>query len=231
MSEENDYDYEVLGEDFQNHDLSFKIIVIGDSGVGKSSLTTKATKDYFENYYSPTVGFEFYTFNVRINDKNIRLQIWDTCGQEVYRSLINGFYRSASLAILVYSIDNNKSFNSLESWLNEIKTKGNPNVKLFLIGNKNDLKEKRKVTEEQAKKFHIDYGFDLFLETSAKTGFNTQKIFVEAARTLYEQNLNYKERISNASRDSNQAIIGFSSRDPSNSIIEEETDKKTKKCC
>lgn len=69
------------------------------------------------------------------------------------------------------------------------------------------------------------------METSAKTGFNAQKIFVEAARTLYEQNLNYKERISNASRDSNQAIIGFSSRDPSNSIIEEETDKKTKKCC
>lgn len=229
MSEENDY--EILGEDFQNHDLSFKIIVIGDSGVGKSSLTTKATKDYFENYYSPTVGFEFYTFNVRINDKNIRLQIWDTCGQEVYRSLINGFYRSASLAILVYSIDNNKSFNSLESWLNEIRTKGNPNVKLFLIGNKNDLKEKRKVTEEQAKKFLIDYGFDLFLETSAKTGFNTQKIFVEAARTLYEQNLNYKERISNASRDSNQAIIGFSSREPSNEIIEEENNKKSKKCC
>ena len=208
-----------------------KLVIIGDSGVGKSSLTTKATKDYFENYYSPTVGFEFYTFNVRINDKNIRLQIWDTCGQEVYRSLINGFYRSASLAILVYSIDNNKSFNSLESWLNEIRTKGNPNVKLFLIGNKNDLKEKRKVTEEQAKKFLIDYGFDLFLETSAKTGFNTQKIFVEAARTLYEQNLNYKERISNASRDSNQAIIGFSSREPSNEIIEEENNKKSKKCC
>ena len=194
-------------------------------------MTTKATKDYFENYYSPTVGFEFYTFNVRINDKNIRLQIWDTCGQEVYRSLINGFYRSASLAILVYSIDNNKSFNSLQSWLNEIRTKGNPNVKLFLIGNKNDLKEKRKVTEEQAKKFHIDHGFDLFLETSAKTGFNTQKIFVEAARTLYEQNLSYKERLSNASRESNQAIIGFSSRDPSNDIIEEEDNKKTKKCC
>jgi Ras-related protein Rab-6A len=194
-------------------------------------LTTKATKDYFENYYSPTVGFEFYTFNVRIIDKNIRLQIWDTCGQEVYRSLINGFYRSASLAILVYSIDNQKSFNSLESWLNEIRTKGNPNVKLFLIGNKIDLKEKRKVTEEEANKFHIDYGFDLFLETSAKTGFNTQKIFVEAARTLYEQNLNYKERISNASKDSNQAIIGFSSREPSALIVEEENDKKTKKCC
>jgi len=229
MSEENDY--EVLGEDFQNHDLSFKIIVIGDSGVGKSSLTTKATKDYFENYYSPTVGFEFYTFNIRINDKNIRLQIWDTCGQEVYRSLINGFYRSASLAILVYSIENQKSFNSLESWLNEIRTKGNPNVKLFLIGNKIDLKEKRKVSEEQAKKFQIDYGFDLFLETSAKTGYNTQKIFIEAARTLYEQNLNYKERISNASRDSNQAIIGFSQEHPTNLIVEEENDKKSKKCC
>ena len=130
-----------------------------------------------------------------------------------------------------YSIDNYKSFNSLESWLNEIRTKGNPNVKLFLIGNKIDLKEKRKVTEEQAKKFHVDYGFDFFLETSAKTGFNTQKIFVEAARTLYEQNLNYQERISNVSRDSNQAIIGFSPQEPDNINFDEESTKKTKKCC
>jgi len=196
MSEE---DYKILKEDFPNFDLNFKIIIIGDSGVGKSCLTMKATKNIFENFYSSTVGFEFYTFNVKIKDKNIRLQIWDTCGQEMYRSLINGFYRSASLAILVYSIDNENSFLNLESWLNEIKEKGNPDIKLFLIGNKNDLEDIRRVSEEQAKKFSMENGLDLFLESSAKTGFNAQKIFVEAARALLEQKLSYsgRERESN----------------------------------
>ena len=160
------------------------------------------------------------------------MQIWDTCGQEVYLSLINGFYRSSSLAILAYFIDNNKNFNSLESWLNKIRTKGNPNVKLFLIGNKIDLKEKRKVTEEQANKFHIDYGFYLFYfwKLLLKLALISKK-FLLATRTLYEQNLNFKEIISNASRDSNQAIIGFTSRGSSTIIVEEEDDKKTKKRC
>ena len=210
MSEE---DYKILKEDFPNFDLNFKIIIIGDSGVGKSCLTMKATKNIFENFYSSTVGFEFYTFNVKIKDKNIRLQIWDTCGQEMYRSLINGFYRSASLAILVYSIDNENSFLNLESWLNEIKEKGNPDIKLFLIGNKNDLEDIRRVSEEQAKKFSMENGLDLFLESSAKTGFNAQKIFVEAARALLEQKLSYsgRERESNyESIDSSRVSYEFS---------------------
>lgn len=96
---------EMLQEDFHQYDLSFKIIVIGDSGVGKSCLTMKATKNYFEDFYSATVGFEFFTQTIKINDKLIKLQIWDTCGQEIYRSLISSFYRNSSLAMMVYSID------------------------------------------------------------------------------------------------------------------------------
>lgn len=96
---------EVLSDDYAQYDLSFKIIVIGDSGVGKSCLTTKATKNYFEDFYSPTIGFEFFTFISKINDKIIKLQIWDTCGQEIYRSLISSFYRNSSLAIIVYAIN------------------------------------------------------------------------------------------------------------------------------
>ena len=229
MSEE---DYKILNEDFPNHDFNFKIIMIGDSGVGKSCLTMKATKNLFENFYSSTVGFEFYTFNVKIKDKVIRLQIWDTCGQEMYRSLINGFYRSSSLAILVYSIDNDKSFESLESWLNEIKGKGNPNIKIFLIGNKNDLGDIRSVSEEQAIKFYKEHGIDLFLEASAKTGFNAQKIFVEAARTLLEQNLSYLEKESTEeSRDSSRVSSEFSPEMHSILVLEYENDKKAKKCC
>ena len=131
MSEDKEEDFEILPEDFQNYDLSFKIIVIGDSGVGKSCLTMKATKNYFENYYSPTVGFEFFTFNVKVKDKSIRLQIWDTCGQEVYRSLISSFYRNSSLAILVYSIDTEQSYKNLETWLNQIREHGNPDIKII----------------------------------------------------------------------------------------------------
>lgn len=102
---EDELKYTLLPDDFTQYDLSFKLIVIGDSGVGKSCLTMKATKNLFEKNYSATVGFEFFTFNVKINDKIVKLQIWDTCGQEIYKSLITNFYRNSSLAIMVYSID------------------------------------------------------------------------------------------------------------------------------
>ena len=229
MAEQNEeYDYEVLPEEFSNFDLSFKLIVIGDQGVGKSCLTMKATKNYFENYYSPTVGFEFFSFNVRIKDTKIRLQIWDTCGQEVYRSLISGFYRNSSLAILVYSIDNEKSFENLESWLNELKIQGNPNVKILLIGNKADLDDKREITYEKGNTFNKEHGLNLFLETSAKTGFNAQQVFVEAANILYEENLKYKDRASIKSEHfSSKDII----TDLSNQIIIEDDYKQKKKCC
>ena len=227
---ENEEDYIILKEDFSNYELSFKIIVIGDSGVGKSCLTMKATKNYFETYYSPTIGFEFFTFNVKIKDKYIRLQIWDTCGQEIYKSLISSFYRNSSLAILVYSIEDKESFKNIESWLNEIKDKGNPDVKIFLIGNKYDLEEKRKISLDEAKKFSKEHGLDLFLETSAKTGFNVKEVFVEAAKILYEENLKYKERAS-ISNNSNLGSIDFSPDIPGQLIIDDEDYKPKKKCC
>ena len=229
MTEE---DYKILKEDFPCHDFNFKIIIIGDAGVGKSCLTLKATKNIFENCYSSTVGFEFYTFNVKIKDKVIRLQIWDTCGQEMYRSLVNGFYRSSSLAILVYSIDNDKSFKNLESWLNETREKGNPNIKVFLVGNKNDLEDTRSISEDQAIKFYMEHGMDLFLEASAKTGFNAQKIFVEAARSLLEQYLSDLEKESTEqSRDSSRVSYEFSPDKNSIFVFEDENNKKSKKCC
>jgi small GTP-binding protein len=97
--------YEVLGEDFPNYDLSFKVIVIGTSGTGKSCLAIRATKNIFENNYLATVGFEFFSFNIRFNDQVIKLQIWDTCGQDIYRSLVTNFYRNSALAIVVYAIN------------------------------------------------------------------------------------------------------------------------------
>ena len=139
-----DFTYEILPDDFLQYDLTFKIIVIGDSGVGKSCLTNRATTNLFEDAYSATVGFEFLSFNVKMDEKVIKLQIWDTCGQELYRSLITNFHRNSSLAIIVYAINSKDSFDNIEMWLRELRTNSNPDVKAFLIGNKNDLEKERR---------------------------------------------------------------------------------------
>ena len=188
----SDLNCQILSDDSPSFDLSFKIIIVGDQGVGKSCLAIKASRNYFEDFYSPTVGFEFVSFNVRVQDKIIKLQIWDTCGQEVYRSLISSFFRSASLAIIVYSIDSEDSFNNIEKWLNDVKTQSNPDVKIFLIGNKADLEDKREVDKKVAENFKNDYELDLFMETSAKTGFNARELFVEAAKLLFKDYNQYK---------------------------------------
>ena len=192
---DEDYRVEILPEDYPQYDLSFKLIFIGDSSVGKSCLTTKAVKNEFEDYYQATVGFEFMTFNLKLNDKIIKFQIWDTCGQEIYKSLISNFYRNSALAVLVYSIDNKESFNHIENWLNDLKSQANEDVRIFLVGNKADLEEERKVTKEEGEKYKLDYNLDLFMETSAKTGQNARNVLIEAAKILYNDYLKLAENM------------------------------------
>lgn len=194
MSKE--YKVEVLNKDPGISDLSFKILIIGDSSVGKSCLALRATRGSFNSLYTPTVGFEFFNFYLKIEEEFIKLQIWDTCGQEVYRSLISSFYRNSSLAIIVYAIDNEESFNNIEIWLNELKTKGNPDISIILVGNKLDLEDQREVTKEMYNDFCDSNNIQYFFETSAKTGFNAKNIFIEAAKILYEEHLKLKDRVS-----------------------------------
>ena len=188
------YKIEILEEQHKQYDLNFKIIVIGNVGVGKSCLSLKATKGIFTEEYTSTVGFEFYCFNVRIDGKVVKLQIWDTCGQEAYRSLIKNFYRNASLAIIVYSVEDMKSFNDINIWLKQVKSYGIPSCKIFLIGNKIDT-DNREVTLEQGLKCKNDFFFDCFMETSAKEGINTKELFVNCASILYEENQNLIEHM------------------------------------
>ena len=221
---------QILSDDFPSFDLSFKIILVGDSGVGKSCLSIKASRNYFEDFYSPTVGFEFLTFNVKIEDQNIKLQIWDTCGQEVYRSLITSFYRSSSLAIIVYSIDNEDSFMNIEKWLNDIKTQSNPDVKIFLVGNKADLQEKRKITRAAGEKFSTEHKLSFFTETSAKTGLNVQNVFIEVAKILYLQHEDIKNRVS---RPGSMTYLQETQEGNNNRYdleTEDEENRKNKKC-
>jgi small GTP-binding protein len=186
MSNE-DLKYEVIKKDTNIFDLSFKLIIVGNSGVGKSCLTLKAIKNQYDDFYTPTIGFEFLSFNVKINEHIIKLQIWDTCGQEAYRSIIKSFYKNSSLAIIVYSIDNKESFKALQSWLNEIKTESNPDIDIILVGNKSDLDEQREIEEKVGEKFCEDNNLSLFMETSAKTGLNAENLLIKAAQILYQK--------------------------------------------
>ena len=214
---------ENLPEDYPQYDLSFKLIFIGDSGVGKSCLTSKAVKNTFEDYYQATVGFEFLTYNLKLNDKVIKMQIWDTCGQEIYKSLITNFYRNSSLAIVTYSIDNKESFVHAENWLNDLRSQANPDVRIFLVGNKADLEEEMKVSKEEGEKYKEDQNLDLFMETSAKTGYNAKNVLIEAAKILYKDYLNFEQKGGNNTDNKND-----------NKLMKQQLinkDKKTKKGC
>ena len=213
------YKIEILDEYHKKYDLNFKIIVIGNIGVGKSCLLLKATKGIFLEEYISTIGFEFYCFNVKVDDKIIKLQIWDTCGQEAYRSLIKNFYRNASLAIIVYSVEDSQSFFDIDIWLKQIKTYGTSSCKFFLIGNKIDTND-RKVSTEQGIKCKNDFFFDCFMETSAKDGINTKELFVNCATILYEENQNLIEQIIEENSENNNSInLSF---DKSDIYIEKE---------
>ena len=199
--------------------------------MGKSCLTLRGTRNIFEMEYAPTIGFEFMAFFVKIDDKIVKMQIWDTCGQEVYRSLISSFYNNSSLAVMVYSIDNEDSFNNLEFWLNEIRIKANPDINIFLIGNKCDLEDQRKVSKESGQEFSENNKFNLFLETSAKTGFNAQNLFIEATKLLYEQHLRHRERLTSNSEN----FENFNDKDKKQSLPLDDDDeginRKKKGCC
>ena len=207
--------------------LTFKIIVIGNSGVGKSSLLGRAYKNIFNAEYKTTIGFEFITFTEKIGEKNIKLHIWDTCGQETYKSLISNFYRNSSLAMLIYSIDCKESFNDIIKWIKEIKLQSNPDIKLFLIGNKADLVNKREVSFEEGEKFKEENEIIFFQETSAKTGINAKEIFHEAAKILYDEYLNFFDK----ARNTNFTFTSESSINSSGLKSSFKSRQKRKKCC
>ena len=168
--------------------VNFKIIIVGDSGVGKSSLLKRAVQNKFDPGYQATIGFEFLLMHFQVNDLKIKLQIWDTCGQEMYRSLIQGFYRNTSLALIVYDITKKETFDAVDIWLKDIRKHTEEDLPIFVVGNKNDLE--KAVSTDEAKIFSTSNRSKYFTECSAKTGQNVKEIFFEAAKCLYKS---YKE--------------------------------------
>ena len=136
-------DFEILSSDSTQYDYNYKIIIIGDSGVGKTCLTYRATSGEFREKMAATIGYEYFPFVVKYKNKILKLEIWDTCGQEAYRSLIRSFFNNSSLAIIVYAVDNKKSFSSIDEWIRQCRSLCSPETRFFLIGNKNDVDEEK----------------------------------------------------------------------------------------
>ena len=181
--------------EFSNFDLCFKIIIIGNCGVGKTCITNQGVKSEFSEGYQSTIGVEYFTMFIKLDNKIIKLQIWDTCGMEVYRSLIKSFYINSSLAVIVYAINDSDSFNDIHFWVKELKTMSSPDIKIILIGNKIDLENERKVSYEEGQCVAKEYGFQQFFETSAKTGENIKEMFLKISSILYKDYLKYSDNI------------------------------------
>ena len=173
-----------------------------------------------------TIGFDFLSLSIKIKEQKVKLDIWDTCDQEKFRFLINSFYRNSSFVILVYSIVDRKSFSDLETWLNEIKTHSNPDIKIILIGNKVDLEDKREVSKERGEKLCSEHNLCFFMETSAKAGFNAQNLFKAVGKILYEEHLKTNDIIT---RPGTKLTIAYIS-ELTETEVEEENNNRKKKC-
>ena len=164
----------------------FKYIIIGDTGVGKSCLLLQFTDKRFRNDHDLTIGVEFGARMVAMGGKDIKLQIWDTAGQESFRSITRSYYRGAAGALLVYDITRKDTFAHLAKWLEEARQNGNPAMTIMLVANKTDLDSRRMVSTEEGQRFATEHGL-LFLEASAKTAVNVEEAFVRTAEAIHHK--------------------------------------------
>jgi len=165
------------------YDYLFKLLLIGDSGVGKSCLLLRFADDTYTDSYISTIGVDFKIRTVELEGKTIKLQIWDTAGQERFRTITSSYYRGAHGIIVVYDVTESDSFNNVRQWLHEIDRYANENVNKLLVGNKSDLTSKKAVDYQTAKAFADEIGIP-FLETSAKNATNVEQAFMTMAAEI-----------------------------------------------
>ena len=175
----------ILPIDEAEPDYLLKIILIGDSGVGKTNLLSQFISHQFSDDTKTTIGVEFATKSLNINGKMVKAQIWDTAGQERYRSITSAYYKGANGAMILYDITSSISFNSVSKWLQELRESTDPNIAIMLVGNKNDQEELRSVKLEEGKNL-AEGNRLMFLETSAKEAKNVEEAFHELINSIVE---------------------------------------------
>jgi len=161
----------------------FKLVLLGESAVGKSSLVLRFVKGQFHEYQESTIGAAFLTQTVCFDDTTVKFEIWDTAGQERYHSLAPMYYRGSQAAIVVYDITNTDTFTRAKNWVKELHRQASANIVIALAGNKADLSNKRMIEYEDAQAYSEENGL-LFMETSAKTAMNVNELFLAIAKKL-----------------------------------------------
>lgn len=189
----------------------YKIVFLGEQGVGKTSLITRFMYDTFDDHYQATIGIDFLSKTMYLDDKTIRLQLWDTAGQERFRSLIPSYIRDSHVAIVVYDVTNKKSFEYIDKWVEDVKSeRGEENVILCIVGNKNDLVDERQVSTDEGERKAQVLNAKIFMETSTKAGFNVKNLFKKIAKSLPEfQNSSYSP-LDNEQSENKPGVIDIS---------------------
>ncbi|EMD34308.1 hypothetical protein CERSUDRAFT_117186 [Gelatoporia subvermispora B] len=167
------------------YDYLFKLLLIGDSGVGKSCLLLRFAEDAFTDSYLSTIGVDFKIRTIELEGKMVKLQIWDTAGQERFRTIAAAYYRGAHGIVVVYDVTDNDSFANVKGWLQEIDRYASEGVKKLLLGNKSDLVERKVVDYNTAKEFADELQIP-FIETSAKNSTNVEEAFVTMSKQIKE---------------------------------------------
>jgi len=161
----------------------YKLVFLGDQSVGKTSVITRFMYDTFDSTYQPTIGIDFLSKTMYLDDKTIRMQLWDTAGQERFRSLIPSYIRDSSVAVVCYDITSRDSFINTAKWIDDVRQERGDDVIMVLCGNKTDLEDRRAVSYEEGESKSREYNI-MFVETSAKTGFNVKALFRKVAAAL-----------------------------------------------
>uniref|UniRef100_A0AAV1VHB4 Uncharacterized protein n=1 Tax=Peronospora matthiolae TaxID=2874970 RepID=A0AAV1VHB4_9STRA len=161
----------------------YKLVFLGDQGVGKTSMITRFMYDTFDNAYQATIGIDFLSKTMYMEDRTVRLQLWDTAGQERFRSLIPSYIRDSSVAVVVYDITNRASFLNTGKWVEDVRTERGQDVVIMLVGNKTDISDRRQVSVEDGSDMAKEQNV-MFIETSAKAGYNIKALFRKLATVL-----------------------------------------------
>jgi small GTP-binding protein len=168
-----------------NYDKLCRVVFVGESGVGKTNIITKFRHNAFEYSYLTTIGIDFMTKTLNIRGTKIKLNIWDTAGQEKYRTITTSYYKTAHVVCICYDITNSRSLNNIEGWIDDIKD-SNPNATIYLVGNKIDLNSERKITKHEINEYCKKNNFE-HIEVSALDGTNIPNLFYDIAFKLTKQ--------------------------------------------
>lgn len=239
LIEENEY-YDIKRNlaECEQYDKSLKVIILGDSSVGKSSLINRIKNNKFQELPS-TLSIEYHSYITSVNNYTLRMQLWDTAGQEKFNAIISNYYKGTDVGIFLYSIDNEKSFNNIKNWYQNLK-ENNENTLNILIGNKRDVENEeggRVVAYEKAEKFAEDNKFYAFREITCKSKEkdeldNILEIFDEIGKYFYDQNKENKNNTENNNDINYQVTQSMIALGKKHKIDEENAqNKKKKKCC